>query len=168
MLVPQETAFPRARPMLGAMNWPQRAGSDTVGDRFWIDHVIYAVPDLQQAVADIEKRFGVQAGEGGKHPGQGTHNRLLALDPSDVPGGHSPRSRAARTVRSAPLRVDAVTRAAVVGWALATDDIAAAPTTARAKGFDPGDVVDGHGVTPTGRLLHWRLTPKLAWIRRPP
>jgi hypothetical protein len=56
----------------------------------------------------------------------------------------------------------------VVGWALATDDIAAAPTTARAKGFDPGDVVDGHGVTPTGRLLHWRLTPKLAWIRRPP
>jgi len=32
-------------------------------------------------VDDIKERFGVRAGEGGKHPRQGTDYRLLALDP---------------------------------------------------------------------------------------
>jgi glyoxalase-like protein len=99
-------------------------------------------------VDDIKERFGVQAGEGGRHPRQGTHNRLLALDRRTyleviAPDPEQPEPPAPR-----PHGVDAVTRAAVVGWALATDDIAAALTTARAKGFDPGDVVDGHRVTP--------------------
>jgi Glyoxalase-like domain len=46
-----------------------------------VDHLIYAVPDLAAAVADLEGRFGVRAQAGGKHIGLGTHNALLALGP---------------------------------------------------------------------------------------
>ena len=46
-----------------------------------IDHLIYGALDLETAVADIDKRFGVRAGSGGKHTGQGTHNKLLSLGP---------------------------------------------------------------------------------------
>lgn len=123
-----------------------------------IDHIIYAGPDLDAAVAHIEKRFGVRARGGGKHLGQGTHNKLLALgsrtyleiiaaDP-DQPEPAHPR----------PYGVDGVTRAGLVGWALGCDDINAALAGARRHGFDPGDVIDGQRVGPTGTMLRWRLT----------
>ncbi|MFT5383920.1 MAG: hypothetical protein ACI81W_001320 [Saprospiraceae bacterium] len=44
-----------------------------------IDHIIYAVPNLEQAIDQIEKQFGVRPIYGGKHPDQGTHNALLNL-----------------------------------------------------------------------------------------
>lgn len=46
-----------------------------------IDHIIYAAPELQAAVDDIENRPGVRAAGGGQHTGQGTHNKVLALGP---------------------------------------------------------------------------------------
>ena len=46
-----------------------------------IDHLIYADPDLDAAVAMVQRRFGVEATGGGQHPGRGTHNKLLALGP---------------------------------------------------------------------------------------
>jgi len=46
-----------------------------------VDHLIYAVPELTAAVADLEDRLGVRAQAGGKHFGLGTHNALLALGP---------------------------------------------------------------------------------------
>ncbi|MGE5830522.1 MAG: VOC family protein [Micromonosporaceae bacterium] len=123
-----------------------------------IDHLIYATPDLDVAVADIERRFGVRAAGGGQHIGQGTHNRLLALGPHTyleviAPDPEQPEPDVAR-----PYGVDGITDGGLVGWALACDDIAAALSTARAAGFDPGDVIDGHRVTPDGILLRWRLT----------
>jgi hypothetical protein len=123
-----------------------------------IDHLIYAAPDLDAAVVDVEKRVGVRAAGGGQHTGQGTHNRLLALGPHTyleliAPDPQQPEPRAPR-----PYGVEGVTSGGLVGWALACDDIAAAVSAARAAGFDPGDVIDGHRVTPTGTLLRWRLT----------
>lgn len=47
-----------------------------------IDHLVYAVPDLRAAVADVEERLGVRARDGGRHTGPGTYNALLALAPA--------------------------------------------------------------------------------------
>ena len=49
-----------------------------------IDHLVYAVPDLPAAVADLAERFGVEARAGGRHLGRGTHNALLALGPRRI------------------------------------------------------------------------------------
>jgi Glyoxalase-like domain len=123
-----------------------------------IDHIIYAAPDLEAAAADIEERFGVRAAGGGRHMGQGTHNVLLALGPRTcleliAPDPEQPEPSAPR-----PYGVDGVIRGHLVGWALAYDDIDGALARARAKGFDPGDVIEGHRVTTTGTRLQWRLT----------
>jgi hypothetical protein len=123
-----------------------------------IDHIIYAAPDLEAAAADIEERFGVRAAGGGQHIGQGTHNALLALGHRRyleliAPDPEQPEPSAPR-----PYGVEGVTRGGLVGWALACDDIDKALAQARAKGFDPGDVIEGHRVTATGTMLKWRLT----------
>ncbi|GLZ33610.1 hypothetical protein Lesp02_57980 [Lentzea sp. NBRC 105346] len=123
-----------------------------------IDHIIYAAPDLDAAVDALEERFGVRAAGGGQHTGQGTHNRLLALGPHTyleivAPDPGQPEPPAPR-----PYGVDGVTEAGLVGWALATDDIERARSVAKANGFAPGDVIEGHRLTAQGDVLRWRLT----------
>jgi hypothetical protein len=50
-----------------------------------IDHLIFAAPDLDDGIREIEDRFGVRAEGGGQHVGLGTHNKLVALGPSTYP-----------------------------------------------------------------------------------
>lgn len=123
-----------------------------------IDHLIYGALDLETAVADIDKRFGVRAGSGGKHTGQGTHNKLLSLGPKTCLEIIAPDPEQPEPIGPRPYGVDGLKQGGLVGWALACDDIETALAGARSRGFDPGDVVDGHRVTPTGILLQWRLT----------
>jgi len=51
-----------------------------------VDHVVYATPDLDRGIAEIEKLVGVRATLGGKHPGGGTKNAFIALGPNSFLG----------------------------------------------------------------------------------
>lgn len=122
-----------------------------------IDHLIYAAPDLETAVAELEQRFGVRAGGGGSHPGRGTHNTVLALGARTYLEVIAPDPGQPEPAAPRPYGVDAVTRGGLVGWALACEDLDTALIASRATGFDPGDVTEGERLTPTGTVLRWRL-----------
>ena len=112
-----------------------------------IDHLIYAHPDLDSAVAAIHRCFGVEASGGGHHPGRGTHNKLLALGPRTyleliAPDPNQPDPETPR-----PYGVDGITQGGLVGWVIAVEDIDAARAYARSHGFDPGPVIEGSGRT---------------------
>lgn len=126
--------------------------------RLRIDHIIYAAPDLEAAVDDIHGRLGVRAAGGGQHTGQGTHNKLLALGSQTYLEIIAPDPRQSAPAAPRPYGVDGIAHPGVVGWALACDDIEDALRRARANGFDPGDVVEGHRQTDTGDVLRWRVT----------
>ncbi len=46
-----------------------------------LDHVIYGTADLDVASARIETALGLEVRPGGRHEGQGSHNRIVPLGP---------------------------------------------------------------------------------------
>ncbi|MER7368253.1 VOC family protein [Nonomuraea wenchangensis] len=124
-----------------------------------LDHLVYATPDLDATVAELERRLGVRAAVGGRHPGLGTRNRLVGL------GGRSyleiigPDPEQDDPAGPRPFLIDELDRAALVAWAVAVTDLDAAVARARAQGYDPGEPRDMSRRTPSGDLLAWRLTP---------
>jgi len=123
-----------------------------------IDHLVYAAPDLQAAVADVAQRFGVRARMGGRHVGRGTRNALLALGPQTYLEIIAPDPEQPEPAVPRPFGLDSVDRGRLVRWAVACEDIDAAVAGARGHGYDPGDVVDGHRAEPGGTVLRWRMT----------
>lgn len=123
-----------------------------------IDHLIYAHPDLDLAVAAMRDRFGVEAGGGGSHPGRGTHNKLLALGPETYLELIAPDPDQPTPTTPRPYGVAGITQGGLVGWALAVDDIVAARMHAQEHGFDPGEVIEGQREDSAGRLLRWQVT----------
>ena len=46
-----------------------------------VDHLVYAAPNLQEAIEKVEDLFKIKVSPGGKHPAYGTANVLLSLGP---------------------------------------------------------------------------------------
>jgi hypothetical protein len=126
------------------------------------DHLVYAVPDLAQAMDQIEQEWGVRPTVGGKHP-SGTHNALLALGSHTyleiiAPDPEQPHAQG----RSFGLdRPPSSPR--LVTWAVATADLDATLAAVRAAGYDPGEVMAGSRRRPDGVQLAWRSTRIAQW-----
>jgi hypothetical protein len=120
--------------------------------RLWMDHVIYAVDDLDAAGAILFDREGLASVAGGRHEGWGTQNRIVPLGDTyleliavaDVDEAEA--SEFGRAVRRA-LTEDH----ALVGWVVATDDIDAV-----AKRLDL-EVEEKSREAADGSTLRWRV-----------
>jgi hypothetical protein len=120
-----------------------------------MDHLVYGVPDLQQAIDALERQTGVRAIFGGRHMGRGTHNALLALggrryleiiavdrEQTDASGLLFPELRGL----SAPR---------MIAWAVAVDSIDDAKARARSANLEVVGPLDGSRTQSDGRVLLW-------------
>jgi hypothetical protein len=124
-----------------------------------IDHLVFATPDLQATVAELEEAFGVAPSPGGAHVGLGTFNALLGLggrtyleiigpDPAQ-PDPDGPR----------PFGIDELDRARLVAWCAAPQrPLSDIVNEARSSGFDPGEIHSMSRRRPDGVILEWSLT----------
>lgn len=123
-----------------------------------LDHLVYAAPDLDAAVAEFAEATGVEPAEGGRHLGRGTRNYLVAFGPTSYleivgPDLDHPADEGA----SIPFGVDTLDAPRLVTWAVQPDDIAAAAQASAAAGADLGGIWPLSRRTPAGDLLEWRL-----------
>ena len=51
--------------------------------RLVLDHLAITARTLDEGVAWVREMLGIEMPPGGAHPRMGTHNRLMALGPSD-------------------------------------------------------------------------------------
>jgi hypothetical protein len=122
-----------------------------------LDHLVVACLDLDEGEAWLRERLGVALAAGGRHPGWGTHNRLLQLgggvyleliapDP-DAPDPEAPRPF---MLDDPALRARLAKRPRLVHYLVRADDL---DRELRALRYLAGTV------TPMTRgTLRWRIT----------
>ncbi len=123
-----------------------------------IDHVVIAVPNLDEAAIELQRTVGLAASGGGRHPALGTQNRLVWLGDSYL----ELISIADRRVAEGSW-LGIPTIAALAGggglatWAIATTSIYSDAAALREIGADLGDVIPGERERPDGSVVRWRL-----------
>ena len=123
-----------------------------------IDHLVYAVADLDAGIAEIERLLGVKAAPGGKHAGRGTHNALLSLGGGSYLEIIAPDPEQSAPAAPRPFGLDRLREARLVAWAVRVPDIGKRIDEARKAGYDPGAALPMSRQHPDGGELRWRLT----------
>ncbi len=114
----------------------------------YLDHVLIAVRSLSSA-ADSYRSLGFKVTPEGRHPGRGTHNRLMVFGPEylELIAVHDPTTTPFRPGMSSFLE----SREGLYMFALGTGDIEAAVDAMRSRGINAGAPVPGRrdaGETP--------------------
>lgn len=126
-----------------------------------IDHIIYAVADLETGMAEIETLLGVRPVVGGRHPQYGTHNALLSLGSSTYLEIIAPAPDMPAPERGYFFGAPSdISRLAM--WVLRTDDIETLSESAAAAGVLLGPIEAGRREKPDGTAIAWRASDPYA------
>jgi Glyoxalase-like domain len=121
-----------------------------------LDHLVYAVPDVDAAVDELAARLGVRASAtvGGTHPGLGTRNAIVGLGPDSFleiigPSGDGPPRW---------FGIEGLHAPRLVAWAAKGAKLQHRLDEAAAGGFPLGPIEAGSRVRTDGSVLSWRFT----------
>jgi Glyoxalase-like domain len=123
-----------------------------------VDHLVYATPDLEASVNDLESRLGVRAVPGGQHPGRGTRNALLGIGKRSYleivgPDPSQPRGDTARW-----FGIDDMTSPRLITWAANATNLDEVIAHAGRNGLHLGAVTPGRRMRSDGVILSWEFT----------
>ena len=120
-----------------------------------VDHLLLGVPNLEDGIAWVAEKTGVQAVYGGRHSGVGTHNALLSLGHRQYLEIIAPD--ATQTTLAPPFAfLQWATAPRLLTWAAATTDIHALAAQAHAAGFELNGPNAGSRTRPDGSALNWK------------
>jgi hypothetical protein len=125
-----------------------------------VDHLLYASPDLDLGIAEIERLTGVRPRYGGRHLGLGTHNALVSLGDRTYLEVIAPDPSQVDVDQALPYGIGSLHTPAVRAWAAAPEDIETAVREAKVAGVDYGDVTAHSRKTPDGEDVRWRMATR--------
>jgi len=86
-----------------------------------LDHVIYGTTDLDRASAYVESVLGLPVLPGGRHVGQGSHNRIVPLGPGYLELLAIADAEEAAGSEIGALLLDLLRQDGLMAWAVNTD-----------------------------------------------
>ena len=123
-----------------------------------VDHLVYATPDLDRGIDEIEKLLGIRATAGGQHPGRGTRNALIALGPTSYFEIIAPDPEQPPPAEPRPFGLDSLKESKLVAWFVKSSDLETLRREAVRKGVPLGEVRSGSRQRPDGVQLQWQFT----------
>jgi hypothetical protein len=123
-----------------------------------VDHLVYATPDLNRGIEEIEKLLGVRATAGGQHPGRGTRNALVALGPTTYLEIIAPDPQQPPPKEPRPFGLDGLKQSKLVAWFVTSRDLEQLRGEAIRNGVPLGEVRSGTRRRPEGVELVWQFT----------
>jgi hypothetical protein len=121
-----------------------------------VDHVAIAAPDPDAAAAELERRLGLQASGGGRHPGAGTFNRIVWLADAYLELiGVDDRDAAAEHPLGAATLEALDDGGGLAGYALLTAEVDADVARLQAAGSRIGPVIAGERIREDGERVQW-------------
>ena len=123
-----------------------------------LDHLVYATPDVDATVADLEEKLGVRAATGGRHVGRGTRNALIGLSEFsyfEIIGADPTQPDAPRPLW---FGIDTLSAPRLVTWAIQLGDVERVMGDAARAGVILGTLAHGSRQSADGSTLRWRLT----------
>ena len=122
-----------------------------------IDHIVFAVKDLQQGIDQIKTLTGVKPLMGGKHLNKGTHNALLPLgsktyleiisvDPESEYDGQK------------WMAVDHIAKSTITRWALSPSNIEETAGLLNNYNSNLGLIINGERQLKDESFLRWKMT----------
>lgn len=123
-----------------------------------VDHLVYAAPDLQAGIDEIERLLGVRATIGGRHPGAGTRNALVSLGPTAYLEIIAPDPEQATYQTPRMFGIDELTTPRLATWAANGTNLNRLAEYDLGGGARLGAVAPGSRRTPQGDMLSWHYT----------
>lgn len=122
-----------------------------------IDHLVYAVFDLDHAIADFTQQLGVAPVFGGRHEGRGTKNALLNLGKGCYLELIAIDEWNTSIAPPRWMGLDVLKKPQITRWCLKSDDLA--EDQAILQAYDPkmGEPWNGQRQTASGELLAWEM-----------
>ena len=121
-----------------------------------LDHLMYAVPDLESGMQHIHELTGVAPAMGGSHPGAGTRNALLSFGNDQYLEIIAPDPAQQLSGTTGELLAQHA-RCGIRAWAVASHDLVAVQQIAQEQKLASRDVIDMARTTPDGVALAWQL-----------
>lgn len=132
--------------------------------RVRVDHLVYATPNLERGVEQIESLLGVRASAGGRHLGRGTHNALLALDTDIYLEIVAPDPEQSDPPVPRAFGLDGLKEPRLATWAAKSDRLDVVRARAESKDVRLGGIQNGNRRRADGVDLSWRYTDPAAIV----
>lgn len=127
-----------------------------------IDHIVYAVSDLEKAIASFEQQTGVPPFFGGYHLAQGTKNALVNLGDRCYLEFLAVDRENAKVPTPHWMGVDFIDTPQITRWALKSADLAKDSKIVTAYQTEMGVIQPGSRKMTNGDLLTWSMVMPLA------
>lgn len=126
-----------------------------------IDHIVYAVPDLEQAMDWFENLTGVRPVFGGYHTTQGTKNALVRLGEICYLEFLAIDDKNTQILAPRWMGIDVIKKPQITRWAAKSMNLEADSIALKKSNAAMGMIQGGERQLNDGNILKWRLTMPL-------